>query len=374
MYKLSVPDISEQDCAALTDVLKSGNLVYGSSGRKFEEALAEYIGVKHALLVSSGTAALHLSLLALGVGRGDAVIVPDFTFPATANVVEMTGAEVLLADVDRSTYNIDPLTIRKLIDKHGKNKRIKAIMPVHEFGCPANLDEIYAIARENGLEVIEDAACAFGTQYNKRKIGIMGNLCCFSFHPRKALTTGEGGFISTNNDEYAEKIKALRNHGIEYTELGPRFIMAGYNYRMTDFQAALGLSQLQRFDSWLASRRQLYKKYHEILGNCSLLSLPEDVPGHSWQTYMVVLDASIDRTRLIKSLREQDIETNIGAHALHIQPYYADKYQGVFSQDSLENSEILYTRGLALPFHQKMTEQDMQFVAEKLLAEINKQL
>jgi dTDP-4-amino-4,6-dideoxygalactose transaminase len=220
MFRLSAPDILEEDCLAITNVLKSGYLVYGKNGAEFEKALAEYIGVRHAIIVSSGTAALHLALLALGIGPGDTVIVPDFTFPATANMVEMTGAEVLLADVDRYNYNIDPSFIRELIKIHGKTKRIRAIMPVHEFGCPAHLDEIHSIARKNNIEVIEDAACAFGSQYNGQKIGSKGNLCCFSFHPRKALTTGEGGFIATNNDEYANKIKLMRNHGIEYTETG----------------------------------------------------------------------------------------------------------------------------------------------------------
>jgi dTDP-4-amino-4,6-dideoxygalactose transaminase len=370
MFKLSTPDISEEDCQAVADVLKSGYLVYGNKGLEFEKALAEYIGVSHVILVSSGTAALHLALLAAGIGPGDTIIVPDFTFPATANVVEITGADVLLAEVDRYNYNIDPSSIRDLIRIFGKTKRIRAVMPVHEFGCPANLDEIYSIAQENDIEVIEDAACAFGSTYKNRKIGASGNLCCFSFHPRKALTTGEGGFIATNNDEYANAIRLLRNHGMEYTESSTRFITAGYNYRMTNFQAALGLSQLKRFDDWLVKRRQLYKKYNDFLGNCQSLTLPEDIPGHSWQTYMVVLDKSIDRNQIIKKLKESDIETNFGAHALHIQPYYTKKYRTFLNFNTYKTAEFLYTNGLALPFHHGLTEKNMQFVCECLLKNI----
>jgi dTDP-4-amino-4,6-dideoxygalactose transaminase len=370
MFKISVPDISEDDCHAVINVLKTGYLVYGNKGIEFEKSLAEYIGARHAILVSSGTAALHLALLATGVGPGDTVIVPDFTFPATANVVEMTGANVLLAEVERYNYNIDSSSIRELIRLFGKTKRIRAIMPVHEFGCPANLDEIYSIAQENNIEVIEDAACAFGSLYNNRKIGSSGNLCCFSFHPRKALTTGEGGFVATNNDEYAKTIRLMRNHGIDYTEAGPRFVMAGCNYRMTDFQAALGQSQLKKFDSWIIKRRQLYKKYSALLGNYRLLTLPEDIPGHSWQTYMVVLDESVNRDQLIIKLKKHGIETNIGAHALHMQPYYAKKYGTSLNLDVLKTAELLYAHGLALPFYHGLTEKDIQFICDCLLKEI----
>lgn len=366
MLRLSVPDISQDDIDRAVEVIRSGFLVSGRNVQALEEALARYIGVKHAILVSSGTAALHIGLLAMGIGPGDAVLVPDFTFPASANTVEVVGATALLCDVEADTYNISLSALEETIAACRDAHRIKAVMPVHEFGAPADLDAIYALARSRGWRVIEDAACALGTAYKGGMLGSMGDIACFSLHPRKALTTGEGGVITTNDDAFARKARLLLNHGMDRTPEGIAFVEAGLNYRLTDFQAALGLGQLESFPQWMRIRRDLVRTYFELLGDCPGIRLPRAVPGHSWQTFMVVLDERVSRKSMIEALRARDIEANLGAYALHAQPYYANKYARQWSGQDFSCAQRLHTHGLAIPFHHGLSKDDMAYVAQSL--------
>ena len=364
MLRLSVPNISDDEIIAANSVLRSGNLVHGEECNQFEKELAEYLGVSDVVVVSSGTAALHLSLVALGIGEGDAVIVPDFTFPATVNVVELVGATPIFVDVSPNTYNIIPEKISEAIENWDGPEKVSAIMPVHEFGCPADMTKIMAIARRFDLKVVEDAACALGAVHNSQMIGGFGDAGCFSFHPRKSITTGEGGAICTKNPELAENLRLFRSHGIARQNGKITFELAGYNYRLTNFQASLGRSQLAKFSEWLDCRRALKCVYDRCFEGLNHLSIPENVPGHSWQTYMVVLNDSIDRSKIIAAMMDKGIETNMGAQSVIDQPAYS-RYREKYPE--IANSLRLFNQGLALPFCETYTEEQISSVAETLI-------
>lgn len=363
MLKLSQPNISEAAIAAVADILRSGQLVHGQECEAFERELATYLGCCEVVLVSSGTAALHIALLALNIGPGDAVIVPDFTFPATANVVAISGASVVIVDVVPGTYTMDPIQLERVVHEWAGPERLRAVIPVHEFGCVADMDAINRIANAHGLAVIEDAACALGAQLEERKAGTMGDLGCFSFHPRKTLTTGEGGAIATDKVALATRMRRLRNHGMERTQEGMRFFEPSINYRLTNFQAALGRVQLPMLDGWIQTRRELVKAYLMALAPLAkrgLLRCPDLVDGHSWQTFMVVLEASVDRSSVIAEMRERGVESNLGAQSLSA--------IGIYGESSVrpEFGHILYESGLALPLFEKMTVSDVQKVVDSV--------
>lgn len=363
MLKLSQPNISEDAIAAVVDVLRSGQLVHGSECETFERELAEYLGCSDVVLVSSGTAALHVALLALDIGDGDAVIVPDFTFPATANVVAMVGARPVIVDVEPGTYTIDPAMLEATILAWNGPQRLRAIMPVHEFGCPAQMDDINRIAKAHGLMVIEDAACALGAKDQGMMTGTLGDIGCFSFHPRKTLTTGEGGAISTSNPDLARRMRRLRNHGMERTDAGMQFLESATNYRLTNFQAALGRKQLPLLDGWVNQRRQLAALYLELLAplaQAGFISLPAWHEGHSWQTFMVINESVLPRSEIIAKLRERGVEANLGAQSLAQIGLY-----GV-PEVASEWGARFYAQGLALPFCELYDEQDLRLVVSAL--------
>lgn len=286
MIRLIRPEIGTEEIRKVSEVLKSGFLVQGKNVEKFEKKVANYLSVKYAMAVSSGTAALHLALIALGIKEGDEVVLPDFTFPATGNVVVLVGAKPVLIDIDLKTFNIDPTRIEGNI-----TSRTKAIIPVHEFGQSADMDPILDIAKRNNLYVIEDAACALGAEYKDKKCGTMGDIGCFSFHPRKAITTGEGGMVVTNNPDVAAKVKALRNHGMTNKDGIYYFEYTGFNYRMTDFQAALGWVQMKKLDEIIKKRRELAALYDSFLKGNDILIIPNVANGikHIYQSYVVLL-------------------------------------------------------------------------------------
>jgi len=348
MLRLARPDIPDAALDDIATILRSGMLVHGEFCDRFELRLADYLGVPHALVVSSGTAALHLSLLVLGIGHGDAVIVPDFTFPATANVVEMAGAHPLFVDVSPGSYNIDPQAVRRLCQDRAARNDIRAILPVHQFGNPCDMRELTAIAREFNLYVIEDAACAFGAVTDDGRAGTIGDTGCFSFHPRKMLTTGEGGLVVTGDADLAARLAMLRNHGIVAKSGVSRFETAGLNYRMTEVQAAIGLSQLDRYDETIDRRRRLKTIYDREFDACLEIAIPADGNGHIWQTYMVALAHGLPRDPIIERLRKEDIETNIGACSVLSQNAYA-RYRGDYEGHERWNSVALYQQGIALP-------------------------
>jgi perosamine synthetase len=349
--RLARPDTGEAELAAIADVLESGMLTMGPKVAEFEGGLAAACGVAHAAAVSSGTAALHLAMLALGVGPGDEVIVPAYTFPATANVVELCGARAVLVDVDPDTFVVEPARVYEAV-----TKRTKAVLAVHLFGRPVDWEALQtAVPPEVAL--VEDAAGALGARWQGMPCGGLGVVGCLSFHPRKIVTTGEGGAVTTNVEEYDLAVRRLRHHGIapagEFDIPEP-----GFNYRLADVLCALGLPQLRRLEALLEERERVAALYTERLEH--LVTTPTAAEGdrHGWQAYVVALDR---RDEALAGMRERGIEAQIGTYALHRLTTYSE--QGPFP-----GADAAFERALALPFHTRLAEQDVDRVAEALEA------
>jgi perosamine synthetase len=334
VIRLAWPDLGEEELAAVAEVFESGQLTMGPKVAEFEAGLAEACEVQHAVAVSSGTAALHLAVLALGIGPGDEVIVPAYTFPATANVVAMAGAKPVLVDVDPETMNMRPDAVADAV-----TERTRAVLVVHLFGRPARWEEI-AAAVPARVQLLEDAAGALGARRGSRACGGLGRLGCLSFHPRKIVTTGEGGAVTTNDAELAGAIRSMRHHGWRGTDMPA----AGLNYRLPDILSALGISQLRRLDALLEEREQLAAAYAERLDGA--VRTPAADPGdrHGLQAYVVQLDR---RDEALDALHEAGIQAQIGTYALHRLSAYND--QGVFP-----GADSAYERSLALPFHNRL--------------------
>lgn len=357
-----VPGIREEDIDAVVAVLRSGMLIQGVKVGELETNIARHVGARHAIAVSNGTATLHLALIALGIGKGDEVIVPAFSYMATANVVELVGATPVFVDIDIDTFNIDTRLIERAI-----TPRTKAIIPVHEFGLACDIIRVCELAGKHELHVIEDAACALGAIGNGRFAGTFGTVGSFSFHPRKAVTSGEGGLLVTNDDALARKLRILRNHGIEMQNGKMEFVDAGFNYRMTDFQAALVDSQFHRLDANLAYKDELAAIYMERLSGLRHIKLPV-VPAdrrHTWQSFHLVLGEEIDRDNMITALKDRGVGTNYGAQCMPYQQYYREKYRHD-SEKLYPNALRAYKQGLVLPLYEKMTKEDVSRVVDAL--------
>lgn len=363
---LMSPDISEEDVEAVARVLRSGMLVQGENVAAFEREVADYLGVGDAVAVSNGTASLHLALVALGIGPGDEVVVPALSFVATANVVELVGATCVFADVQRDTYNIDPDALERTI-----TERTRAVIPVHEFGLACDIGRVIEIARSRGIAVIEDAACALGATENGRHVGGFGDIGSFSLHPRKAVTSGEGGLITADDPAIADRCRILRNHGIEMRGGRMEFVAAGFNYRMTDFQAAMVRGQFRKVDETIAARDRLAQVYFEALGGADWLSLPAVPAGknHTWQTFYPVLEDGIDRDAVIAALKARGVGSNYGAQCIPDQVYYREKY-GLDSARLFPNALRAEHQGIALPLYAKLTAEDVKTVADALKAAV----
>ncbi|MCK5059326.1 MAG: DegT/DnrJ/EryC1/StrS family aminotransferase [Candidatus Aminicenantes bacterium] len=361
MLKLARPYIYPKGIRDAVNVFKSGNLVQGKFVHEFEEGLKNYLGIKHAILLSSGTAALHLSLMAFDIKKGDEIIIPAFTYPAPANVVEISGAKPVFVDISPEDFCIDVSKIEEKI-----TDRTKAIIVVHEFGQAAEISKIIKIADKHNLIVIEDAACALGTEFKGKKAGTFGNLGCFSFHPRKIITTGEGGVVASNNDELAARIRSLRNHGIAKKNSQYDFLLPGLNYRMTDFQAALGLSQLEKIEEITKRRIDIARFYDRELSSVEWITTPKRFPDREmvYQTYHILLDDKIDRDKLIMTLKKHGIETNLGAQALQCLTFYKKKYG--FEEESFPNALRSYRSGLALPIYPQLTHKQLKRIVGSL--------
>jgi len=358
---LMVPDITDEDILEVTRVLKSGMLVQGREVLLFENVLAKYLGVKNAIAVSNGTASLHLALLSLNIGKGDEVIVPAFSYMATANVVELVGAKPVFVDISLKTFNIDTKKIEQAI-----SIKTKAIIPVHEFGLAADIEKIISIAKKNNLYVIEDAACALGATSGKRFAGTFGDLGSFSFHPRKAITSGEGGLIITNNDVLAKKLRALRNHGIEMIDNKMEFICAGFNYRMTDFQAALLNSQFKRFDGILERKREIANLYQKNIHNNKIQNpFTPKKKEHTWQTYHLLWNDEEDRDEIIIAFKNKGVGTNYGAQCMPAQKYFQNKYK-LDCEKLFPNALKAYNQGLAIPIYEKLTTKQINYIIDTL--------
>jgi len=357
MIRLYVPYVDDGEVAEVAKVLATGYLTQGPKVAEFEQRIARLLGCRHAFATSSCTTALHLSLVALGIGRGDEVLVSDLTFPATANVVVQQGARPVLVDVRLDTYNMDVGDLEARV-----TPRSRAIIPVHAFGLAADMDGIMEVAARHRLVVIEDAACALMARYRGRMCGTIGDLGCFSFHPRKSITTGEGGMIVTNDESLAQRIALLRSHGGVRGEFYFRFEEAGFNYRLSDVQAAVGLAQLAKLDWIMARKRELAIRMTERLASIPGVTPPAEPEGcfHSYQSYVVMLDDGLDRDRVIAAMRRRGVETTLGTYALHAQPFFQRAYG--YTPGELPNSYRIFRQSLTLPFYPQMTEEEMDLV------------
>lgn len=355
---LASPDIRPEDIARMTEVVRSGMLVQGKEVLALESALSAYTTAQHACMVTNGTASLHLALLALGIGPDDEVIVPALSYVATANVVEMVGATCVFVDVAADTFNIHADHIPSAI-----SARTKAIMPVHEFGLCADMTQIMEIANGRGIPVVEDAACAIGATHRGQHAGTFGAMGSFSFHPRKSITSGEGGCLVSSDAQVDRQLRILRNHGIDPDASPMAFVGPGLNCRMTDFQAALLNSQLTRLDSTLTYKAALAEVYLNEVTHpmVTLPSVPEHA-RHSWQTFHLLLESEQQRDRLSAYLREHGIMSNYGAQCIPATPYYARKY-GADAAKAYPNAYRAYTCGLAIPLYEKLSKEQIHYIS-----------
>ena len=363
------PSFGRQEEDAVVQVLRSGWVSQGPRVAEFERKFAEYVGAPYAIAVSSCTAALHLALLTAGVKPGDEVLCPSLSFIATANAIVYAGAVPVFVDIDEATYNLDPNCIESAI-----TSRTKAILLVHQVGLPAQIDEINEIAKRHGLVVVEDAACAIGAEYRGQRIGRPHTtMACFSFHPRKILTTGEGGMITTADQAVAERLRRLRQHAMSVSDVARHsssnvtvesYDEVGYNYRMTDLQAAVGLMQLQRLERMLARRRELAERYTARFASVSWLTAPRESPDHrhNFQSYVVRLtgDAKIARDDLMQELLDRGISTRRGIMAIHRELPYCGHGRLPMTDQATNTTMIL-------PLFQGMTNEEQDYVIDNLV-------
>lgn len=365
---LARPFFDGKEMELVASCLESGHVAQGAFVARFESGIAELLGGGcKVFAVSSGTAALHLAVKALGIGPGDEVIVPAFTWVATAHAVEYAGACAVFADVDPATFNVTAQSIERVL-----TPRTRAVIPVHLFGLPAPMREITTLAQQKGLRVVEDAACAIGAAEDGAKVGTIGDIGCFSFHPRKPMTTGEGGGVLTKDDSLARRLAALRNHGAVVQSnilIGTSFELLALNFRMSDIQAAVGCAQLEKLTFMQAARERLALYYRELLQHGELI-LP-DVPAgmnHVWQAYVVRLPGGGRKRRdaVMARLAEAGVETRAGTQAVHRLKYYAQKY-GLKSEDC-PGAALCEDTSIALPLYCSMREEEQCRVVQELLA------
>jgi dTDP-4-amino-4,6-dideoxygalactose transaminase len=394
---IAKPFFDECELNKVVEPLQTGWVVQGPNVKEFEQMFAAYTGSKFASATSNCTTALHLALLGLGIGTGDKVIIPSFTYVATANAVEYTGGEIIFCDIDLRTFNIDETKLEELVQK---DRQVKAIMPVNLFGLCANLPEIIKIARKYSLKVIEDSACGFDAWIGEKHSGTFGDAGCFSFHPRKSICTGEGGMLITDDEAVATKVSQLKDHGASKSDLQrhiggggsllPDFTMRGYNYRMTDIQGVLGVCQLKKADIIMQAKRKIARQYDDALKSVKLASnvslgeflIPPYIPEnfkHGYQSYVCIFTGGEDITNLSKEkidrinkkrnqfmfmLEDSGIATRQGTHAVHTLTYYKNKYK-------LQDADFLMSYAadrlsIALPLYPEMTDQEFEYVIDKM--------
>ena len=370
------PTIGEEEINEMADTLKSGWVSMGPKTIRFEDEFKSYVGASQAVSCNSCTMALFLSMYSLGIKKGDEVILPTTTFASAANVVVHLGAKPVFADICNDTYNIDPESIESKITEN-----TKAVMPMHYAGHPADMDRIIEIANRNNLFVIEDAAHAVGSEYKGKKIGSIGDATAFSFYATKTMTTGEGGMITTNNEELAKTSKSVRLHGISadawkrYSDKGSWYYEvtdAGFKANMTDMQAALGIHQLKKLDGFIETRQKNADHYTDRFASVDEITTPIVKKGvrHSWYIYPILVDGlKINRDSFIKALRAENIGTSVHFIPLHMQPYYQKTFG--YSKGDYPNAEWVYDRMVSLPFFSHMTEKDIDTAADAVLKIVN---
>jgi perosamine synthetase len=373
--QISLPSTGADEWEATRGPLMSGWLTQGPRVAEFEKAFADRHQVKHALAVTSCTTGLHLMLAAAGIGPGDEVIVPSFTWVATANVVLYTGATPVFADVDTATNNIDAADVARRV-----TPRTRAVIVVHLFGLCADMDAIRAAVPSNVL-IFEDCACAAGASLNGTPAGGLGQAAVFSFHPRKSITTGEGGMLTTNDDQLASIADQLRNHGASVSEeqrhrgprpyLLPEFNLMGFNYRMTDLQGAVGLVQLGKLDQYITERHKWAEFYRDRLATLPWLRMPvfPENGTHAWQAFVTYVDpaaAPLPRNDIMEQLQTRGIATRPGTHAIHMLGYYRERYD--LDTDDYPGSRDCNDNTMAIPLHNRMSADDYEYVVDALCA------
>ena len=365
------PDIGEAEAEAVLDTLRSGWLTTGSKVKQFEADFAKYLGCSHAVAVNSCTAALHLALEAVGIEQGDEVIVPTMTFTASAEVVLYFKAKPVLVDCLPDTLNVDPDCVARAI-----TPKTKAIIPVHFGGQPCDMDSILEIARRHKLYVIEDAAHALPSNYRGKRVGTIGDITCFSFYATKTITTGEGGMATTQNPEWAARMRMMSLHGIShdawkrYTKEGSWYyevLYPGFKYNLTDIAAAIGVEQLKKCDRFWQGRERIAHIYQKALADLQEIQLPtsrEDAQ-HAWHLFVIQLNLErlkITRNEFIEGLREQAIGTSVHFIPLHLHPYYRDRFG--YKPEDFPNASAVFDRIVSLPIYPGMTESDVEKVIE----------
>ena len=367
---LTRPKFDDDEMRLLKQCLDSGWVTQGPFTAEFERLFSARHQVKYALATTSCTAALHLAVMALDLRPGDEVIVPAFTWVTSAHCAEYVGAKAVFADVEPNTYNLDPKAFEAAITQN-----TRAVVVVHLFGLAAKMGEIMPIAKKHGLSVIEDAACAIGTTYDGKPVGGIGDIGCFSFHPRKIITTGEGGMVTTSEEDFANRIRSLRNHGatahlkpieqpLRPYWMGP-FDLLGYNLRLSDIQAAIGVAQMSKLDALLEERRDLAERYSRLLSDLEQIALPITTDAksrHTYQSYVIrVLKGGMTkRNEIMDYLDSQGIQTRPGTHAVHHLGYYANKYN--IKPEQFPVASTCEDTTITLPLFPDMTEKEQDFV------------
>ena len=384
-YNIPIAKTNLRTCEinSVLEPLKSGWLVQGPKVKEFEDKWSEFTSSKHSIAVTSCTSALQISLAAIGFGIGDEAIVPAFTWVSTANVVEHLGGKVTFCDINLETFNLDVDELEKIV-----TPSTKAIIPVHLFGLAAEMSEIMALAKKYHLNVVEDAACGFGTTYKGKHVGLFGDTGCFSFHPRKSITTGEGGMITTQDDGVADRVRCLRDHGAQISDLqrhrGPKpyllsdHILAGYNQRMTDIQGALGSKQMDRARHIIEERQHLAQRYTEAFKNIEWLQTPYEYNEnkHAYQSYPCLFcpeKVSIDnvnkisqqRNSWMEKLQSNGISTRPATHAVHMLKFYLEKYS--IEATEFPNALIANNCSISLPLYNGMSKDEQDYVIERVL-------
>jgi len=370
MIPIAKPYLTQDEAQSAFDVILSGWVTQGPKVEEFEKKFCEYTGSKYSIAISNGTNALHLSMITAGIGYGDEVICPSMSYIATANCIRYTGAKPVFADVNPLTYNID------VVDAEGKiTDKTKAILIVHQIGMPADIDAFKSLCEKYNLKLVEDAACATGSAYKGKKIGTHSEMVCFSFHPRKVITTGEGGMITTFNEEYYKRLKLLRQHAISISSIKrhssekiifEEHLETGYNYRMSDIHAAIGIEQLEKLDWIINERRKIALRYIDELKDIESIWLPVESEGYfsNYQSFCIYIkkNSPISRNELMQKLLEAGISARRGVMTTHREKAYSDDYKNIilpYSEDIADNS-------ILIPLYIPMKNEDVETVIGNL--------